>query len=480
MLKEKSKIVIQVHKFLDIFITALAFIGAYFVKKYILPEPFQGLTETPSYYIVLLMIIIIWYICFDFFGFYTSYRKQTLGKILWNIIKAVSIGMLIMFLCMFILKMEDVSRIMMGIFYVLNVTLLAICKTFAYKILSYYRQKGYNFRNIVIIGSRERAKDVIGAMGEHLGSGYRIIGCLETDESQLGKEVRNDIMVIGTVKHLGKILLKQTVDELIFAMPLQKIQHSEEYIAFAEKMGISVRIIPDWQIHKLMYNPRIASIRFEQFMGLPTMALITTPPNQGELFIKSIFDYSFAIIALILLLPLFLIISIAIKISSKGPILFKQERCGLNGRRFKIYKFRTMFTDAEALRQKMEALNESDGPAFKIKNDPRIIPYVGTFLRKTSLDELPQLINIVKGEMSMVGPRPPIPDEVEKYDVWQRRRLSMKPGLTCLWQITSGRNVVSFNKWMEMDLEYIDNWSLWLDYKIFLGTAKVMLMGSGR
>ena len=150
MLREKSKIVIHVHKFLDIFITALAFIGAYFIKKYILPEPFQGLTETPSYYIVLLMIIIIWYICFDFFGFYTSYRKQTLGKILWNMIKAVSIGMLIMFLCIFILKMEDVSRIMMSLFYVLNITLLAICKTSAYKILTHYRQKGYNFRNILI------------------------------------------------------------------------------------------------------------------------------------------------------------------------------------------------------------------------------------------------------------------------------------------------------------------------------------------
>lgn len=304
MLREKSKIVIQVHKFLDIFITALAFIGAYFIKKYILPQPFQGLTETPSYYIVLLMIIIIWYICFDFFGFYTSYRKQTLGKILWNMIKAVSIGMLIMFLCMFILKMEDVSRIMMGMFYVLNVTLLAICKTSAYKMLTYYRQKGYNFRNILIIGSKERAKDVIGAMGEHLKSGYRIIGCLETDETQVGKEVRNDIKVIGTVEYLEKILLKQTVDELIFAMPLQKIQNSKEYITFAEKMGISVRIIPDWQIYELMYSPGIASIRFEDFMGLPTMALTTTPPNQGELFIKSIFDYSFAIIVLILLLPL--------------------------------------------------------------------------------------------------------------------------------------------------------------------------------
>ncbi len=480
MLREKSKIIVQTHKFLDIFITALAFIGAYFLKKHLLPEPFQGLTETPNYYIILLMIIIIWYVCFDFFGFYTSYRKQTLGKILWNMIKAVTIGMLIMFLCMFILKMEDISRIMMGMFYVLNVALLAICKTSAYKMLAYYRQKGYNFRNILIIGSKERAKDVIGAMGEHLRSGYRIIGCLETDESQLGKEVRNDIKVIGTVDRLEKTLLKQTVDELIFAMPLQKIQNSKEYIAFAEKMGISVRIIPDWQIYELMYSPGIASIQFEDFMGLPTMALTTTPPNQGELFIKNIFDYSFAIIALILVLPLFLIISVALKISSKGPVLFKQERCGLNGRRFMIYKFRTMFTDAEALQQEMEALNESDGPAFKIKNDPRIIPYIGTFLRKTSLDELPQLLNVLQGEMSLIGPRPPIPAEVEKYDVWQRRRLSMKPGLTCLWQITPGRNVVSFTKWMEMDLEYIDNWSLWLDYKIFLGTVKVMVMGSGR
>jgi len=480
MLREKSKIVIQIHKFLDIFITALAFIGAYFIKKYILPEPFQGLTETPNYYIVLLMIIIIWYICFDFFGFYTSYRKQPLRKILWNMIKAVSIGMLIMFLCMFIFKIEDISRIMMGMFYVLNVALLAICKTFAYKMLTYYRQKAYNFRNILIIGSKKRAKDIIDAMGKHLWSGYKIIGCLETDESRLGKEVRNDIKVIKTVEHLGEILLEQTVDELIFAMPLQKIQKSEEYIALAEKMGIAVRIIPDWQIHKLMYNPIIASIRFEEFMGIPTLALITTPPNQGELFLKSIFDYSFAIIVLIPLLPLVMIISIGIKISSKGPILFKQERCGRNGRRFKIYKFRTMVTGAETLRQEMEALNESDGPAFKIKNDPRIIPYLGTFLRKTSLDELPQLINVLKGEMSMVGPRPPMPDEMERYDVWQRRRLSMKPGLTCLWQITTERNMVSFNKWMEMDLEYIDNWSLWLDFKIFLRTAKVIVVRSGR
>lgn len=145
-----------------------------------------------------------------------------------------------------------------------------------------------------------------------------------------------------------------------------------------------------------------------------------------------------------------------------------------------VYKFRAMVADAEARRQELEALDEADGPVFKIKKDPRIIPFVGTLLRKASLDELPQLINILKGEMSLVGPRPPIPAEVEKYDIWQRRRLSMKPGLTCLWQITPNRNEVGFEEWMKMDLEYIDNWSLGLDLKIFLKTAQAVLMGAGR
>ena len=145
-----------------------------------------------------------------------------------------------------------------------------------------------------------------------------------------------------------------------------------------------------------------------------------------------------------------------------------------------LYKFRTMRADAEARRDELQALNESDGPAFKIKNDPRIIPFVGTFLRKTSLDELPQLINVLRGEMTLVGPRPPIPAEVEEYDVWQRRRLSMKPGLTCIWQSTSNRNEVGFEDWMKMDLSYIDNWSLRLDLRILLKTAAVVLTGAGR
>ena len=480
MLRERATLIVRAHKAWDISLTAAAFIGAHFIKKYILPDPFRGLTTAPNYYIVLLMIIIIWYATFSIFDLYASYRKQTLDQILWNMIRAVSSGMLVLILCMYIFRIKDVSRIMMGIFYILDIGLLALSKGTVYKILSHYRQKGYNFRNLLIIGSRQRAKDVIDAIGGRLASGFRVIGCLEIDEGEIGKEVRDGIQVIGTMDRLERMLQEQVVDELIFAISLEKIDKAEKLMALAEKIGVPIRIIPDWQIYKLMYNPGIASVQFEEFFGLPTMKLTTTSPKYRDLLIKSSFDYFSAGIALVLLSPLFLAISCAIKLSSRGPVFFTQERSGLNGRRFMFYKFRTMVADAEAKRKALEALNESDGPVFKIRKDPRIIPLIGTVLRKTGLDELLQLINVFKGEMSLVGPRPPIPDEVEQYNSWQRRRLSMKPGLTCLWQITANRNEVSFEEWMKMDLRYIDNWSLKLDFKILLKTAWVVLTGAGR
>jgi exopolysaccharide biosynthesis polyprenyl glycosylphosphotransferase len=180
---------------------------------------------------------------------------------------------------------------------------------------------------------------------------------------------------------------------------------------------------------------------------------------------------------LVLLSPLFLIIAALIKLTSSGPIFFKQVRCGLGGRKFAFYKFRSMIVDAEERKKGLEPLNEMSGPVFKIKDDPRITP-VGRIIRKLSLDELPQLYNVLKGEMSLVGPRPPIPEEVQKYERWQRRRLSMRPGLTCLWQV-NGRNEVDFEQWMKLDLEYIDNWSLGLDFKIMLRTIPVVLTGHG-
>ena len=480
MLREHAKLITQAHKLLDICLTVAAFVGAYFIKKHLLPAPFEGLSIAPNYYIVLLMIIIIWYVVFDSFDLYVSYRKQHFGEIFRNIFKSVSTGMLVMFLCMYVFKITDVSRIMLGIFFLLNVGFLALSKGLVYRALARYRRRGFNFRNVLIIGSKERAGDVVDAIGDRLGAGYNVMGCLDLDEGEVGRTVKNDIRVIGTIDQLQKILSEQVVDELIFAMPVRKIENASRYMVLAEQMGVSVRIVPDWQLKGIGYLPVIASPTFEMFLGIPTLSLDTTPNNQPNILIKGFFDYTFSTVALICSLPLFMFIAITIKLSSRGPVFFKQERCGLNGRRFMLYKFRTMADDAEKRRRDLEGMNETDGPVFKIKNDPRIIPFIGSFLRRTGLDELPQLINILQGEMSLIGPRPPIPAEVERYDIWQRRRLSMKPGLTCLWQCTPNRNDVSFEDWMKLDLDYIDNWSLTLDCQIFLKTVQIVLGGSGR
>jgi lipopolysaccharide/colanic/teichoic acid biosynthesis glycosyltransferase len=191
-------------------------------------------------------------------------------------------------------------------------------------------------------------------------------------------------------------------------------------------------------------------------------------------------DYVLSASILLIIWPLLLIIAVAIKFSSPGPVFYAQERCGLYGRRFKMYKFRTMFPGADNMISDVAALNEMDGPVFKMKNDPRIIPGLGSFLRRKSLDELPQLFNVMRGEMSMVGPRPPLPEEVRLYKTWQMRRLFMKPGITCIWQIQPNRNEIPFERWMELDLEYIDHWSILLDLKLLIKTIPAVFQEWGR
>jgi exopolysaccharide biosynthesis polyprenyl glycosylphosphotransferase len=331
----------------------------------------------------------------------------------------------------------------------------------------------------LIIGTLERAKEMIRAITDNPGSGYKILGCLDLDghDERIGKSVHDNVKVIGTLEDFQDILLAKTIDEIVFALPLKIVDNVTEYIRVAEKLGINIRIMPDFQIQKIMYRPESASIFLEKFVGMPTIALSSLPAGDTGLYFKTATDYVGAVLLFIVTSPLFLLIGLAIRSTSKGPVIFKQERCGLNGRKFTIYKFRTMVEGAEKLRDHLERENEMDGPVFKLKKDPRITT-VGRFLRKTSLDELPQLINILKGEMSIVGPRPPLPDEVGKYKLWQRRRLSMKPGLTCIWQV-SGRNNIDFEQWIKLDLQYIDNWSIWLDLKLIILTCKEVLLWHG-
>ncbi|MCU0822725.1 MAG: sugar transferase [Spirochaetes bacterium] len=472
----RDKLIINLHAAWDIGLTVAAFIGAYFIRKYVL---IGEMSQIPNYYIILLLTLITMYPCFIMFNFYESYLKRNLSKILRDMLKGVTTGVIILMTLLFMIKLEKMSRIYIAIFYINIVVLMTISKSIIYQILKNYENREYNISNILIVGSRERARNVI----EIIRSSPKkdnIMGCLEIDPKRVGKKIAGGVPVIGTMEDLKDTILTKVVDEIIFAMPLQYIENIDKYLLLIEEVGILVRIIPDWHIHSLLYKPKVASIVFDDFHGLPTMLFTPTTTLQRDLFLKNLFDYSLTVTALILLLPFFLLIGLMIKCISWGPVFFKQERVGLNGRKFMLYKFRTMVPDAEKRLEELKHLNEADGPVFKIKKDPRIIPFIGTLLRKISLDELPQLINILKGEMSLIGPRPPIQSEVDRYDIWQRRRLSMKPGLTCIWQISPNRNDIDFNTWMEMDLEYIDNWSLLLDAKLFLKTILVVFMGHGR
>ena len=242
--------------------------------------------------------------------------------------------------------------------------------------------------------------------------------------------------------------------------------------ATCEQHGVIIRFDSD------LFDLKTAHSRAEEFDGAAQITVYTSTLDGWQVLVKRIQDFAISFTLLILLSPLFLLISILIKLTSNGPVFFLQERVGLNKRRFKIFKFRTMIPNAEKMMAELEALNELSGPVFKIKNDPRLTP-LGRFLRRSSLDELPQLLNVLLGDMSLVGPRPMAIRDFEGFsEDWQRRRFSVPPGITCLWQI-NGRNSVPFQQWMEMDMQYIAEWSLWLDLKILARTIPAVWKGTG-
>lgn len=472
ILKKNSNILLVLNQFIDIFIIAIAFWAAFLTRN-------LKLGPSDPHLLVFFISIICCHVSFRLAGMYESFRKQTFPQIFTKIIQASLTGITGVVFITYLLHMDAVSRLLLSYFIAYMILFFTISKATLYYTLLRTRNQNYNTRKILIIGSRARALELISEITNNPGSGYRIHGCLETNEMKelVGNTVGDDVTIVGTMDDFKQLLLDEVIDEILFALPLKKIHNVNEYIFFAESVGINVRILPDFQIHQIMYYPETAKIFIDSFLSIPTMSISSTPYRNSDLIIKSIIDYSIAAIGAVIMTPLLLLIALTIKISSRGPVFFRQTRSGINGRNFTLYKFRTMVDNAEKLQAALGSTNEMDGPVFKIENDPRITS-IGKFLRKTSLDELPQLFNVLKGEMSLVGPRPPLPAEVEKYQHWQRRKLSMKPGLTCIWQV-SGRNDISFEEWMKMDLEYIDNWSLILDMKLLGLTAREVFLGGG-
>jgi exopolysaccharide biosynthesis polyprenyl glycosylphosphotransferase len=359
------------------------------------------------------------------------------------------------------------------LFWVLSSGLVITARVAIRRLLWSLRLRGLNLRNILILGTNVRAIGLANKIEARPELGYRILGFVDDDWS--GKEdfVRTGRRLCCTLENLSEYLRRNVIDEVAIYLPLGSFyEFTSHVVSLCEQHGILARFDSD------MFNLKIARTRADDFEGDPHIAVYSGSTDVWSLLAKRAIDIVASSAFLVVLSPLFIVSAVLIKFTSEGPIFFRQKRVGLNKRRFEIYKFRTMIPNAEQMLPELETLNEVSGPVFKIKNDPRMTP-VGGFLRRASIDELPQLFNVLKGDMSLVGPRPlPVRDYEGFSQDWQRRRFSVRPGITCLWQV-SGRSSLPFDRWMELDIEYLDRWSLWLDMKILARTIPAVLRGSG-
>ena len=367
----------------------------------------------------------------------------------------------------FSLKLHYVSRLLALLFVGLDLLLLVLVRSLLGPVL--LRRAQREPLRVVIVGTGKKALRLASALSERPLLGISVLGFLT--ETPTGEEQLEGHPILGSIEEAEPVLANHIVDEVVIVVPEKSLNVLEHLLLVCEQQGVTARLACD-------FSPRgSARMYLEQLEDIPLLTFTTTPNNPNLLALKRVTDVVLSSVLLILSLPLLIIVPPLIKLSSRGPILYKQIRCGLNGRRFLFLKFRSMIDGADEMRKEIEHLNEAMGPVFKIAADPRVTR-VGRILRRASIDELPQLINVLRGEMSLVGPRPPLPEEVEWYQPWQRRRLSMKPGITCLWQV-SGRSDLSFNEWVDLDLRYIDNWSPWLDAQILLKTVPTVLLRKG-
>ncbi len=477
MLKQQARLVARAVYLVDLALTSAAFFAAFFIRDvmlpWIAPQHFPtGLFPLSEYLKVYPFVLVIWSVLLFSYHSYHSHRTIPLTKETITILRVVAVGNLLLATLAYLLPLRQLSRVWFVLFVVLSTVLLVAEKILLRVLARYVRSKGLNYRTVLIVGTGRRALDVAKMIVNHKYWGYKILGFVSDGHRLSNGWAR--YRIFGAVPDLKKILEQghaEPIDEIVFAVTRKKLDEMKQIFLMCEELGIRTRVAMN------IFQNRVARLEVEEIEGIPFLTFTTTPSDETELAFKRALDVAVSMLILVLTAPVLLIAALAIRLGSPGSILFKQERIGLNGRIFTLYKFRTMIEDAHERRGEVTHLNEMTGPVFKAKDDPRVTA-VGRWMRRFSLDEIPQLWNVLKGDMSLVGPRPPIPEEVASYHRWHRRRLSMKPGLTCLWQI-SGRNQIDFDRWMQMDLQYIDNWSPSLDLKILLRTIPAVLSGRG-
>lgn len=478
MLKERAKLVAAGLMLGDLLATTASFGLAYYVRSVVLPA--RELVSLPllplsNYLVFLALGLALWAIALVSVGAYASHRTQSFWRELSEVTKASGIAGLLFIVLIFVAKLDE--RVLAGdrlsraliISWVLFAAILlvaerALVRWFARDV----RRRGRNYRSIIIVGTSELGREIARSIIDHEHWGLRVTGFIDIRSGT--KKSVDGVPILGNMDDLLPLTESTVIDEVIIADTELPFEATHKIVRLLSERGICARVG--------LLDPHAGEhATIEQLGRVPLLSFDPTRVSDVGLFAKRCVDLALAIPLTLLLLPVIAFVAVAIRGSSPGGILFRQTRVGLRGRRFTLLKFRTMRTGAENDRGELEHRNEMTGPVFKVRNDPRVTSF-GRFLRRFSLDELPQLWNVVKGDMSLVGPRPPTPEEVEQYKPRQRRRLSMRPGLTCLWQVT-GRNEIDFDRWVALDLEYIDNWSPWLDVKILFKTVPAVFSGRG-
>lgn len=467
MYKEQVYVTTNVALVLDGLIVILAGYGAYYTR-WMLGASGWAMDGGLFISIVLSLMFINCFVLGQL-GFYTSHFNPPFRIALGKIAVAVAIDFALLTLGIFFVKEEGLSRLFIG-----SYAGMMFAGTMAIRALFYaFFRKGadaYSLRRVLLIGNHDRVEAVGNAFKRQKSWGHSIVGWLSVEEPNEIPGIRH----LGNAEMFANIAVDKDIDEVVFAVPPHMPFDFQTQLEICKKMGLTCRIVP------AMFQPGEErwGLKVDSIDNVPALSIYGTTINATGLFYKRILDIIGGTVGFLMFCLMYIPIAIAIRIESPGPILFNQIRVGQNNRKFKLYKFRSMYIDAEERKQELMAQNEMDGHMFKMKNDPRITR-VGAFLRKTSLDEFPQFINVIRGEMSLVGTRPPTVDEVSKYRKWERRRVSMKPGVTGLWQVSGRNRIKNFEDVVRLDLDYIDGWRFMRDIRILFKTMWVIVNKDG-